>query len=549
MGQRIFGQETEYALAALSRNGRRLESAPRSLMALARVRLPHLLDAHHGIFLQNGGKLYLDAGDHPEFSSPECTNPWDICRYQRAIESILGELAAALPDHDRRIKQVLIGRCNVSYVSGTTWGCHENYAHTAADLSFVDRQLLPHLASRVIYTGAGGFNNRVPGVVFMVSPRVAHLEQVASDSSQKARGILHHKMEPLSRPPWHRCHLLCGDTLLGDTPLWLKIAITSLVIALAEAGIACGDEVQLRDPLRAMRKFASDVSCTARACTKDGRRLTAIEIQRHILARLEAHADHPVMPSWTGEACRRLRTILDRLGRGPAGVATTLDWVAKLAVYQGFTRKHGVPWEDLPHWNRVFSCVERAARRRRDRASLPLLGGRLFGRSGPFWEELTRLAPFLREKGLRREDFEGVVALRQKLFDLDFRFGQLGEDGVFTALERAGLLDHAVAGVDNIEHAKTHPPEVGRARVRGQCVRELHARKGECLCSWSAIWDFGPRRRVLDLSDPLAASAEGWEEFREDEVPFPHLRGGGSRQAAEMLETILARGEMLAGRR
>jgi proteasome accessory factor A len=541
VGERIFGLETEYALAGFSRRGGRVDSTSRSLMALAKRRFPHLPDPHHGIFLQNGGKLYIDAGDHPEFSSPECTNPWDICRYQRAIEAILVQLLDELPGYDGRLQRVTISRSSVSYTGGTTWGCHENYCHTASDSCYVGRQLVPHLVSRVIYTGSGGFDPRSPGLVFMVSPRVAHLDHVVSDNSQKQRGILHTKREPLTRGPWRRCHLLCGDVSLGDTALWLKIAITSLVVALAEAGIPCTDDVQLKDPLRAMQRFAADEKCTARVETKAGRRLTAIDIQRHILGRIEAHADHAVMPPWTAEACRRLRQILERLERGPAEVALTLDWAIKLAVCQEFTRKQGVRWEDLPHWNQVFCSVEREARRQRKRKGLPMVASRLLCRGGPLQAELGRLAPSLQEKGLRPEDFEKVDALRQRLFEIDFRFGELGSRGVFEALNRAGVLDHAVAGVDNIEHAIACPPAAGRAKARGECVRNLQARRSECVCDWSAVWEYGPTPRILDLGNPFASDAEAWEEFSSEELYFRRLYESGSPQLLETLAAIRSR--------
>ena len=35
---------------------------------------------------------------------------------------------------------------------------------------------IPHLVSRIIYTGAGGFDNAAAGIQFMISPRVPHSE-------------------------------------------------------------------------------------------------------------------------------------------------------------------------------------------------------------------------------------------------------------------------------------------------------------------------------------------------------------------------------------
>lgn len=40
--------------------------------------------------LTNGGRLYVD-GAHPEYSTPECTNPREIVAFERAGERILAQ--------------------------------------------------------------------------------------------------------------------------------------------------------------------------------------------------------------------------------------------------------------------------------------------------------------------------------------------------------------------------------------------------------------------------------------------------------------------------
>ena len=99
MGDRLFGIETEYALAAIDARGGRVNQgqALDGLMRIARSRLPHLPDElSHGLFLQNASRFYVDSGGHPEFTTPECSNPWDVVRYIRAGESILLRLGDPL---------------------------------------------------------------------------------------------------------------------------------------------------------------------------------------------------------------------------------------------------------------------------------------------------------------------------------------------------------------------------------------------------------------------------------------------------------------------
>lgn len=514
MAQRMFGLETEYSLSALRSGGTRFFQGytAHAFMETARKLLPHLPGRHSsGFFLQNGSRFYFDTGGHPELATPETVNPWDACRYVLAGDRMLAAVADQLARDQRAIGQVVVTRGNVCYSPGsaTTSGCHECYAHRA-DLMELPSELIPHLVSRVIYTGSGGFDNRSPGIEFMVSPRVAHLEQVVSDASTHARGIYHSKNESLSCNGFHRLHVLCGESVCSHTTLWLKIAITALVVALVEARLSPCRAIIPRSPLAAMRTFAADVRCDAKVDLIDGRQMTAIEMQRHILARIEAHVDHPVMPPWSREACGRLRAILDRLDRGPGAVATTLDWAIKWSLYREFTRRRGVAWETLPDCNYVLSRLDRALRASNENDCFQPLSAELLHRRGPLAAEIHRLTPFMRANGMDRDYLTEIIALRHELFELDTRFTQLGDRGVFAALDRAGALDHALPGVDNIEHAVDHPPAAGRARLRGECIRRFHERPGEYSCDWTGVWDHRGGR-YLDLSEPFV-SEERWQK-------------------------------------
>jgi hypothetical protein len=150
------------------------------------------------MFMSNAGRFYVDCGLHPEMATPECCSPVDVVRYTLAGRRILERLAVEVAASDSRIDEIVISGCNVDY-SGTnaTWGCHESYLHTA-DPELLRNQVVPHLASRIIYTGAGGLDLRSRGIVYTLSPRVvAHIVCETSGSSTGHRGIWHTKDEPL----------------------------------------------------------------------------------------------------------------------------------------------------------------------------------------------------------------------------------------------------------------------------------------------------------------------------------------------------------------
>ena len=111
MAERLFGLETEYALFRPGPRGVRVGqgSALSRFMELARENLPHLPDrGSSGVFLQNGSRLYLDCGGHPELASPELANPWDACRYALAGDRILAMIADRLAAGERAVEQVVL---------------------------------------------------------------------------------------------------------------------------------------------------------------------------------------------------------------------------------------------------------------------------------------------------------------------------------------------------------------------------------------------------------------------------------------------------------
>ncbi len=176
-----MGVESEYAFNLYGTQEQALDRdrGLKKMMSIARSRLVAVADAQsHGLYLQNGARFYVDAGSHPEYSTPECSSPTDVVRHVLAGERILRGLADELPEV-RAGQRAAIFRCNLDYITGNTWGCHESYLHRCL-LPTLSRELIPHLASRVIYTGSGGFERRRNGTRFVISPRVAHLQHVSS---------------------------------------------------------------------------------------------------------------------------------------------------------------------------------------------------------------------------------------------------------------------------------------------------------------------------------------------------------------------------------
>jgi hypothetical protein len=502
-GRRLFGTETEYAVAGFDRDGLawpRAALLERLFRGASRlVHLPATGDA--GLFLSNGSRFYLDYGQHPEISGPECLNPWDAVRYSKAGDRIMVRLIDEVQRSEPALAEAVVLKGNVDYSgSHATWGAHESYCHRV-DPDTLHRGLVPHLVSRVVYCGAGGFNPFSRGIEFMVSPRAAHISCPISGESTRDRGIIHTRNESLAAEGYRRQHVLCGESLHSDVGSWLRIGTTALVVAMVEAGVPCGGDVGLRAPVDALATFARDVSAR-RAVTTTGGRLTAIQIQRRYLHRAIEHVSAPWMPAWAAEVCAAWEQMLARLEQGPEAVSATLDWAIKLPIFRDRARRRGFDWDVLPAWTEVADVIEPARLAARVTAADGSKG--LADADGPLRTALEAVRPLLKAHDLRLADLERFLALRQELFEVDVRFGQLGSRSVFEALDAQCLLDHAVPGVDRIDEAMEEPPAGGRAHWRGQGIRQAAGAGGRYSCSWEHVIDH-QTEAYLDLSDPFVA--------------------------------------------
>ncbi len=487
-----------------------------SLVHAASSRLSTLPSRHgSGLFLANGGRLYNDCGK-PEITTPEVTTPGDACRYTRASEQILLELGSIVTRIHPFVRQVIFSRSNVCYSLGTTWACHESYGHQIDHAQF-HKEFLPHAVSRIIYTGAGGFDNTSDGAQFMISPRVAHLITSVSGDTQRERGIFNTKEEPLSCLPHRRLHVICGEHVSSLRALWLKMATTSVVLAMIQRGMKPAKGCHLRHPVKAMREFSFDPTLKATAAVSGRNRLTALEIQRRLLDRAKDldHFDGP----WLPDCLSLWQNTLDRLERGPAAVQRTFDWAIKLDLYKHFIESRGMTWEEWLRWDHLLRQAHDEIGRSRETAACHL-------RSRMRQEAALRsrkVAALLKQENLRREDLDRYFDLRCQVFELDTRFGQLGSEGIFNSLDHAGHLDHGAPGADRVNLARTEPPSDTRATVRGAIVREFSSGDGHVTVDWHQATD-AKRRRSIDLSNPFCLDKHWAECPEQDASPTVSVR-------------------------
>jgi proteasome accessory factor A len=504
----LMGVETEYAVTALCHDGSPYDRGTlvERLFAEARKVLPHVRDCGTGLFLSNGARFYLDRGHHPEFATPECGDPWEVVRYIRAGEAILLDLAERVKHQSSGIAEVSVFRCNVEYDrSGTTWGCHESYLHSV-NSRILPGQLIPHFVTRIVYAGAGGFNPLLPGAEFTLSPRAWLLPNVTANDSTGERGIFHCRDEALAGPSWERMHVICGESLCSDTAAVLKMGTTALILAALAAGRLPGNAVKLASPVHALRKVAIS-GRRAAVDLEGGGTLSPVEIQWHYLAMVE-QCRASQLPEWAPELCALWRRQLIALEAEDPALDRTFDWAIKRALYRRWVTPH-LSWERFHQIGDLVETMERVAQRRfRREDEPPLCITAMLANGAVEAEQRHRLTPILDSEGTTWADLRLFFEIRNQLFEADVRFGELGERGIFTQLDQAGLLTHRLDRRVEPRDVLREPPP-GRASVRGRNIHQLwtEQRANQYRGDWTVLWS-EQTGSTLDLSYPFVTAAQ-----------------------------------------
>ena len=118
----------------------------------------HLVNA----VLTNGARYYVDHA-HPEYSTPECSDPMQVVLFDKAGERILARSMDAARQLLPQGQEIVVYKNN-SDGKGNSYGCHENFlVDRAVPFAMLVRNLIPWFVTRQVFTG--------PAVVRRTAPR------------------------------------------------------------------------------------------------------------------------------------------------------------------------------------------------------------------------------------------------------------------------------------------------------------------------------------------------------------------------------------------
>ncbi len=299
------------------------------------------------LILSNGARFYVDHA-HPEYSSPETTSPRDCVTWDKAGERILNlarsRAEAASPPEQR----ILIYKNNTDG-KGNSYGTHENYLmDRRVPFARIVQHLMPFLVSRQVFTGAGkvGAENNTEPCEYQISQRADFLETEVGLETMHSRPIINTRDEPHADPEkYRRLHVIVGDANMSEVATYLKVGTMAIVLSMVEDD-SLDRDLSLDNPVLAYRRVSRDLTCRETLRLKDGRALTAVDLQREFLEQAHRYYREREAEAWVADVLRRWASVLDRLAADPGSLDRELDWVIKRQLIENYRSKHDLTWSD-----------------------------------------------------------------------------------------------------------------------------------------------------------------------------------------------------------
>ncbi len=447
MQRRIFGIENEYGVTCTLRGQRRLSPDEVARYLFRRV---VSWGRSSNVFLENGARLYLDVGSHPEYATPECDSVYDVVVHDKAGERILEELVVSAEERlaEEGIRGEIFLFKNNTDSAGNSYGCHENYlVGRHGDFQRTVDTLIPFLVTRQIFIGAGKLLQTARGTVYSVAQRAEHIWEGVSSATTRSRPIINTRDEPhADAERYRRLHVIAGDSNMSEYATYVKLGTVAALLQMLEDDVVFRD-LSLENPIRAIREISHDTTCRRKIRLSNGRELSALDIQWEYLDRAIRYSRSPGFPAPVQRAVEMWEHLLTGLEKDPMTLEREVDWVAKY---------------------------------------------RLIDRYRARWD-LSLSDPKIALVDLSYHDVN-----RQR--------------GLFYLLQRKGMVDRAVTD-EAIDDAMTRPPQTTRARLRGEFIKAAKAKKRDFTVDWVHLKLNDQAQRTVLCKDPFKATDERVEKL------------------------------------
>src|SRR5215204_2738170 len=341
MDRRIFGLENEYGVTCTFRGQRRLSPDEVARYLFRRV---VSWGRSSNVFLENGARLYLDVGSHPEYATPECDSVTELITHDKAGERILESLLAAAEArlHEEGIAGKIFLFKNNTDSAGNSYGCHENYLVSRyGEFQRLADVLIPFFVSRQILCGAGKVLATPRGAVYCIAQRAEHIWEGVSSATTRSRPIINTRDEPhADAERYRRLHVIVGDSNMSEYTTFLKVGAAACMLRMLEDRSVVLRDMTLENPIRAIREISHDPTCRRTVRLGNGREVSALDIQREYLDRALRYADTKGFPPLEQRALEMWEHCVTTIENDPLKLDREVDWVIKYKLLEAFRERH-----------------------------------------------------------------------------------------------------------------------------------------------------------------------------------------------------------------
>jgi proteasome accessory factor A len=450
MERRIFGIESEYGVTCTLRGQRRLSPDEVARYLFRRV---VSWGRSSNVFLENGARLYLDVGSHPEYATPECDSLYDMVVHDKAGERILESLVESAEERlaEESIRGTIYLFKNNTDSAGNSYGCHENYlTHREEDLSHYNEVLIPFFVSRQIYAGAGKVMQTARGATYSIAQRSEHIWEGVSSATTRSRPIINTRDEPhADAEKYRRLHVIVGDSNMSEYTTFLKVGAAACMLRMLEDKNVVLRDMTLENPIRAIREISHDLTCRRTIRLANGREVSALDIQREYLDRALRYADSQGFPPLEQRALEMWVHCMTKLEDDPMKLDREVDWVIKYKLLEAFRERHDLALGDA----------------------------------------------------------------RVQLLDLQYHDVARGRSPFYKMQDR-GLVERVCVDSD-IETAINTPPQTTRARLRGEFVKRAKEKRRDFTVDWVHLKLNDQAQRTVLCKDPFKSRDERVEKLIE----------------------------------
>jgi len=445
--RRIVGMENEYGVTCTLRGQRRLSADEVARYLFRRV---VSWGRSSNVFLENGARLYLDVGSHPEYATPECDSLYELVAHDKAGERVMEGLLHSAEDRleEEGIRGEVYLFKNNTDSAGNSYGCHENYlVARQGDFQHILDTLIPFLVSRQVFSGAGKVLQTARGPVYCLAQRAEHIWEGVSSATTRSRPIINTRDEPhADAERYRRLHVIAGDSNMSEYATYAKVGSTLALLQMLEEAVVFRD-LGLENPIRALREISHDLTCRRRVRLANGRELSALDIQWEYLERVLRYSRAHSFPPQVEAAVQMWEHLLTGLEKDPLSLHRECDWVAKYHLVEEYRRRGGLDLDDA------------------------------------------------------------------RVLLLDLMYHDVSRQrGLYYILERRGLVDRVVTD-DDVERALLQPPQTTRARLRGEFIKAAKAARRDFTVDWVHLKLNDQAQRTVLLKDPFRAADERVERL------------------------------------